>query len=111
MLRSPVAARRLRPQRTKCLSFPSSNLLRPTASNPAAPLEVEIRPDGAREHQPERDRVAIMPAELREIMEVHSVDSCDKRRRQEHDGRPGKQLHRRILLDADEAERSIEQEL
>src|SRR6188768_242690 len=44
------------------------------------------------------------------MLEVHAVDAGDQCRRKEDERGPGEELHRGVLLDADEAQGSIQQE-
>src|SRR3569623_1645981 len=73
-------------------------------------FEVEVGEDGAGEHRGEGQVIAVVPVEFREVVEVHAVDAGDQRWRQEDDGGPAEQLHRRVQLDADVAEAGVEKE-
>src|SRR3989337_647705 len=76
---------------------------------PASALEIEIGQYRRQHHQDERKRIAEPPIELRHVAEVHAVDRGDQRRRQKDDGGNREDLDDGVLLDADHAERGIEQ--
>src|SRR5215207_4704461 len=46
-------------------------------SDPAAALEEHVERQGDREHEPEGERVAELPLELGNVLEVHAVDRAD----------------------------------
>src|SRR5690606_40902168 len=48
---------------------------------PALALEIQVRGDARSDHQRDRPRVARQPVKLRHVVEVHSVDAGDQRRR------------------------------
>ena len=62
------------------------------------------------DHGEDRDRVAEGPVELGHQAEVHAVDRCDERRRQEDHGRHGEDLDDGVLLDRDHAQGGVEEE-
>ena len=77
---------------------------------PAAPLEDTVRQHCAQQASAERPWIAGEPFQLGHMLEIHAVDARDQGRRKEDQRRHRKHFQRRILLDADQAERSVEQE-
>src|SRR5690606_31866044 len=76
---------------------------------PAFAAEIQERQHCREHHHQERQRIAESPVELRHETEVHPVNGCDERRRQQHDRNHREQLDDLVLLDGDEPQRRIEQ--
>ena len=58
----------------------------------------------------QRQWITELPLKFRHQLEVHSIDRCNKRRRQEDHGSDREDLDDGVLLDIDEAARGIKQE-
>src|ERR1700712_4932002 len=78
---------------------------------PSALPEIPERRDRAGHHQHDRKRVAEVPVELWQDLEVHAIDAGDQRRRQEGDRGHREDLDDLVLVDVDEADRGIHQEV
>ena len=93
-----------------CDSFCSIHARKFAESEPAASLEEQVGHRRGQDHEPQRERIAQRPTQLRHELEVHAIDRSDQGRRQEHHGGYREDLDDLVLLEVDQPERRIEQE-
>src|SRR5262249_6323687 len=74
------------------------------ALKPLLPFKEEIGKHRGKQHQHDRERIAVGPFEFRDRLEIHAIDRGDERRRHEHDCGDGKDLDDVVLLQTDDAE-------
>jgi hypothetical protein len=73
-----LAERRSAQGRSAAVTFETSTDSR---SEPVLPLEVPVADEGGDDHQAQGPGVAVLPAELGHVVEVHAVDAGDERGR------------------------------
>src|SRR5579872_6034786 len=83
----------------------------PVALEPAPPLEPGEGREGGKDHQGDAPLVAVLPAVLDHVVEVHAVPANHQRREDADDGEHRQHLEDVVLFDADEADDGVEQEL
>src|SRR5215213_710395 len=76
---------------------PSGKYCARSLLEPATVLEDQVQRSRDKHHQPQRERVAQDPVQLRHVIEVHPVDRTDERRG-EQDRRPGADLLYLVVL-------------
>src|SRR6478609_5498253 len=76
------------------------------ASQPPDATEAPVQSEAGERHHPHDDEIAVLPLQLRDVLEVHPVDAGDGGRDGE-DRKPGGELlrHRRLLRLADQQAR------
>src|SRR5262249_15205716 len=87
---------------------PSRRLHGGAGSEPVLPLENIIGQRRRYQHQDDRKGIAILPVKLGHVLEIHTVDRGNQRRRHQHHRRDREYLDDVVLLDIDDTQQRIQ---
>src|SRR5215208_935542 len=77
----------------------SGSLISEWRLQPLDALEVDVQAGGEPDHDRNRERVPVLPLQLRHVLEVHPVDAGDQRRHRENRRPRGDGPHLLVLPD------------